>query len=534
MMLFDVSKAAREQTYRDVRDSHQMRFNYLTMLVLACLVALFGLLGNSPAVVIGAMLISPLMSPFLSAGLALAIGDSRLGRAAFRTIALSVITAVGISALAVGLSPLKEATPEILSRTNPNLLDLGIAFFSGFAGTYTLIARKGGTTLPGVAIATAVMPPLCVVGFGVYQLDMRIALGALSLFVTNLAAIIISAATVFLLGGFRASDRPATEAEGWSAGLRLLASFVVLILLSIPLAVALANAADAAVLRRNVEIALRQTIERDPSRAKLASGWEARPDGSNGIAVDATARTVSYFNRAEVAAMQNVLAESLGKPVTLRLEQIRVQAGGLDPAPDASTALGPTTSNESKPPGEVTFQGAVDDYRPAAELGAASIDATLDHFLIGADDGGIRRIEIDAIGAVPPPLDAVATARRAVAQWFREHGVESEPPDVTIRVRPAEGFLVDLGDQQRARRPDLAPARDVLDRVRLWMALNPSSLLRLVVAGEPNGRGITIESVRDAVVKDLGIAEVRVIGPDEPPPASTLVVELTVRFGPQP
>lgn len=131
------------------------------MLALSGLIALFGLLQNSVAVIIDAMLISPLMNPILAGALALLLGDGRLGEKAAIILGISIGGVIVITGIVAWLSPLKEVTPEILARTNPNLLDLFIAFLSGLAGTLAL--RSGSTNLtiiPGVAIAVAVVPPL--------------------------------------------------------------------------------------------------------------------------------------------------------------------------------------------------------------------------------------------------------------------------------------------------------------------------------------------------------------------------------------
>ncbi len=173
-------------------------------------IAAFGLVINSPAVIIGAMLISPLMGPIMATGLALAVGDLYLALKAIAKLVASIALAVGLSAFIVWLLPFHSITPEILARINPNLLDLGIALFSGLAGSVAVCRTAGGsgvTTLPGVAIAVALMPPLCTIGFGMGSgMNTRIMGGAGLLFLTNLVAIVASAFAVFLLVGMNAPD----------------------------------------------------------------------------------------------------------------------------------------------------------------------------------------------------------------------------------------------------------------------------------------------------------------------------------------
>ena len=132
-------------------------------------IATLGLALNSPAVIIGAMLISPLMGPILASGLALATGDFVLGTRAVVNLALSCLAAIAFAVLLVALLPFKEVTAEIAARTQPNTLDLVIALFSGAVGSIAVCKEVKGvvTSIPGVAIAVALMPPLCVVGYGI-------------------------------------------------------------------------------------------------------------------------------------------------------------------------------------------------------------------------------------------------------------------------------------------------------------------------------------------------------------------------------
>jgi uncharacterized hydrophobic protein (TIGR00271 family) len=194
------------------------RLSYWLEIFFAAGIATFGLVLNSPAVIIGAMLISPLMGPIMATGLALAVGDVYLGIRAVLNLVSSIAVSIAFSAALVWLLPFHSATSEILGRTNPNLLDLGIALLSGLAGSVA-VSRSGGasagaTALPGVAIAVALMPPLCTIGFGLGSgLNLAIMAGASLLFVTNLVAIVASAFVVFLLVGMNTSIAAAEPAS---------------------------------------------------------------------------------------------------------------------------------------------------------------------------------------------------------------------------------------------------------------------------------------------------------------------------------
>jgi uncharacterized hydrophobic protein (TIGR00271 family) len=184
--------------------------NYWLELVFSAGIATLGLVLDSPAVVIGAMLISPLMNPIIGAGLALAAADLYLGVKSLLSLLVSTAGAVAFSATLVWLLPFHAPTAEIIARTKPNLLDIGVALFSGLAGSL-VVARGGGgvgvTALPGVAIAVALMPPLCTVGFGAGSgWDWAVITGAGLLFLTNLAAIVASAFTVFSIVRLDSAD----------------------------------------------------------------------------------------------------------------------------------------------------------------------------------------------------------------------------------------------------------------------------------------------------------------------------------------
>ena len=184
--------------------------NYWFQILFSAGIAAFGLVLNSPAVIIGAMLISPLMGPIMAAGLALASGDLYLVAKSAANLVTSISLAIAFSALIVWLLPFHSVTAEILARTNPTLLDLGVALFSGLAGSVAVCQIGGGNgvmTLPGVAVAVALMPPLCTMGFGLGSgVNTRIMGGAGLLFLTNLVAIVASAFMVFLLVGMNSPE----------------------------------------------------------------------------------------------------------------------------------------------------------------------------------------------------------------------------------------------------------------------------------------------------------------------------------------
>ena len=319
-----LSVEERDALYRSVLASSQMNPAYLTMLALAALIALFGLLQNNVAVIIGGMLISPLMNPILSAGLALLLGDWKLGRKSAIVLGLSIGGVILITSLVAWLIPLKQVTPEILARTNPNLLDLFIAVLSGLAGTLAL--RAGAlamTIIPGVAIAVAVIPPLAVVGFGLSNHHGAMAGGAFLLFLTNLVSIMISAALVFLVMGFRPHE--AAEKGHLKLKYRVALSTLLLVVLAIPLIQTLRRAVTQIRLRTDVENVIQGAFKTDHSTIADFSYSQI----GRSFWVHVTLRTTQYFETAQIGAIQEALRKRLGSDVQLMVDQILVAQGGL-------------------------------------------------------------------------------------------------------------------------------------------------------------------------------------------------------------
>jgi uncharacterized hydrophobic protein (TIGR00271 family) len=168
----------------------------LWILMFAILVASVGLNMNSTAVIIGAMLISPLMGPINGMGYSIATYDMEL----FKTSAKNLIFAIGASLTAstlyFALSPVSTAQSELLARTSPTIYDVLIALFGGLAGIVAISSRQKGNVIPGVAIATALMPPLCTAGYGLGTFQFTFFFGAMYLFTIN--TIFIGIATVWV------------------------------------------------------------------------------------------------------------------------------------------------------------------------------------------------------------------------------------------------------------------------------------------------------------------------------------------------
>ncbi|HVP44691.1 MAG TPA: TIGR00341 family protein [Terriglobales bacterium] len=313
---------APEVIYQEAYEGRQFDAVYFAMMVFACLIALMGLLLNSPAVIIGAMLISPLMGPILACGLALTTAEWSLGKKATRNLVLSVGEVVVIAVVATHLSPLRETTPEILARTNPNLMDLLIAFFSGLAGTVALASRKTAfTILPGVAIATAVMPPLATVGYGIGTRQWTVASGAFMLFFTNFTAIVLSASLVFLLIGFRPEVERFGERHLLLVRWRIAIAAALLLVISIPLMRTLLHASEQARIRGQVRDVLRSAIHPPAERQLDSLSVELR----NGkVHVTAAVQTAQFIEPAEIERLRTAIEHRIQSPVDFQVQQLQL------------------------------------------------------------------------------------------------------------------------------------------------------------------------------------------------------------------
>ena len=173
------------------------------MMCLSTAIAALGLLINSPAVIIGAMVVAPLMTPLIAAGCALGRGDFSLFNKSIRAMLFGSLVALGVSLLVGTLIPNDTLTIEMVSRGKPDILDLFVALLAGAAAAYATARPKVIAALVGVAVAAALVPPIATVGLAFTEGNMLVAEGAGVLFITNLVAIVLGAATMFYLLGIQ-------------------------------------------------------------------------------------------------------------------------------------------------------------------------------------------------------------------------------------------------------------------------------------------------------------------------------------------
>lgn len=186
-----------QETIESIKKGVEFKGTNLWVLIFATFIASLGLNTNSTAVIIGAMLISPLMGPIMGFGLGLGIADFDLIKRSFRNFATATLFSVITSSIYFLISPINEAQSELLARTQPTLYDVLIAFFGGLAGIVASSTKSKGNVIPGVAIATALMPPLCTAGFGLATGNLYYFFGAFYLYFIN--TVFISLATYLVV-----------------------------------------------------------------------------------------------------------------------------------------------------------------------------------------------------------------------------------------------------------------------------------------------------------------------------------------------
>ena len=209
-----MARAERIALYEKLQSGSEWNFDFMTLISLSTAIAALGLLQDSAAVVIGAMLVAPLMTPILGAGLALVQGNYPLLKIAGRAIALGYLMALLIGLAAGLVFPIPELTPQLEARGGPTLIDLGVAFLSGLAAAFCLGRPGLLAALPGVAIAAALVPPIATTGVCLALRELSVARGSALLFATNVVAIILGAAVSLYASGVR-GKRGAASHQRW-------------------------------------------------------------------------------------------------------------------------------------------------------------------------------------------------------------------------------------------------------------------------------------------------------------------------------
>lgn len=453
----EIARLDQHEVIARVRDESGWDGRYVFMVLMSAGIAILGLLLSSPAVVIGAMLISPLMGPIIGLGFGLATIDAAEIRRSAVALAAGSALAVGFTALIVLVSPLQNVTSELAARTRPNLFDLVVAILSALAGTYATIRGRAGTVV-GVAIATALMPPLATMGFGVATFNATVAGGATLLFLTNFVAIALTAAVMARLHGFARELSPRQTALGTIIVIGAFAA------LALPLGLSLRQIAWETTASREVRAALGELFGGKARLSQVEIDFAARP-----IAVEATALTPQYRADANRRA-EALLGERLGQPVSVAIEQYRVGVAEADAA-QLADAQGARKAAEARAAELVDYLALV--------AGVAPGDVLIDR--------SARRAEVRAAAL---PGAGLGTYRALEAR------VAAGAPGWQVTIVPPAGRL-----------PDVAIVNDAPDSAAIATALWGAARRGLALAV----RGRAEDAVRVAEALRSGGADATVV-----------------------
>ncbi|MBE9051429.1 TIGR00341 family protein [Nostocales cyanobacterium LEGE 11386] len=288
--------------------------NFYILLFLSGIISTVGLLANSAATIIGAMIVAPLMGPIIAIAYSMVMGNQRLLKRASFTLLTGVVLTVVTSMLIARIVGIRTFGPEIWGRVSPTLLDLAVALAAGAAGAYAKSRRHVADALPGVAIAVALVPPLSVMGIGIAMGSQSVTTGASLLFLANLIGIIFSGALVFLGQRYGSIER---------ARQGLILSIGAIILLGLPLGFSLDNLLLKERTRRSIEYLLyRRTLtfaSRDIRSIKVQ-----RQEDSLIVELEVAA-PIGAISENQVNMVRDFVQQSLKKPLTLNVRVIPIQ-----------------------------------------------------------------------------------------------------------------------------------------------------------------------------------------------------------------
>jgi uncharacterized hydrophobic protein (TIGR00271 family) len=324
-----VAPQKRQNLQLGLLEESTLEINYMVLIFGSCAIATFGLISNSSAVIIGAMLIAPLMFPIRGLAFGALEGDLSLFRKGLQAIAVGTIFSIAL-ALAIGsLIGLPEFGSEVISRSKPNLIDLGIAVAAGGISGFAKIQPKVSGTLAGTAIAVALMPPICVIGLGLSHGDWSLSLGATLLYLTNLLGITLSCMLTFLITGYTPLE-DAKRPLMWTLGLTTL--------LVIPLGISFIELTRQAHLEASLkEALLNRTITfQRVELVDIDTDWLTNPPE-----VYLTVRSREVLTPKQVRLLEEFVAKEMGRDFTLvfsvsQVEEVRrenPEQSDLQPTP---------------------------------------------------------------------------------------------------------------------------------------------------------------------------------------------------------
>ncbi|MEO1376683.1 MAG: DUF389 domain-containing protein [Cyanobacteria bacterium J06635_10] len=282
--------------------------SYLILIIASCAIATFGLLTNSAAAIIGAMIIAPLMLPIRGMAFSALEGNVRLFRTASHAVGLGSAIAVSLAWIIGLLSGISSYGSEILARSQPTLMDLAIAIVAGSISGYAKVQPKVETSLAGTAISVALMPPICVIGLGLAQADWSLSLGATLLYLTNLFGITLSCMVSFFLKGYTPIHK-ARQALGWVLALTGI--------LVVPLTLSFISLVRQTRLEANIKRAfLSKTLTfKEVKLDKTETNWLTNPPE-----IRLTVRSRKPLTRKQVGLLEDFINKQMEGKYTLVIE----------------------------------------------------------------------------------------------------------------------------------------------------------------------------------------------------------------------
>lgn len=293
-----------KELFLSLKENAKLSNSYVLLMVLSSILATLGLFLDSPSIVIGAMVLAPLMAPIISLSMGMLRSDPDLNRRSFFTLFAGMFIALALSALMASLLPFQEVSKEIEGRLHPSTLDLLVAVISGVAGAFASARENIAKSLPGVAIAVALVPPLCVSGIGLGWWKLEIFYGAMLLFMTNLTGIILAAGLSFMVIGFAPFSR---------ARKGIMLSVFMVTVISIPLFLSFSNMQKIAAVEMQL---LNQTyeIKGQPQRLRNIKVSLEEP-----MKLSAELVTTRMPDPQILALFEQYLTQQLGQPVVVEL-----------------------------------------------------------------------------------------------------------------------------------------------------------------------------------------------------------------------
>ena len=293
--------------------------DFMVLIALSTAIAAFGLVLNSTTVVIGAMLVAPLMTPLLGAGLALVQGNLPMLRSCFYSIVISYLLAVTIGVFTgLASSPFAGMTAELVDCGGPTLFDFGVALVSGIAASYCLAQPGLFSALAGVAIAAALVPPIATTGIALSFQCPFIAAGAAFLFATNVVTIILGAALIFFIIGIRGAKKE--KVSRWLRGVTM-----ALLLAVVGLTTPLSRAMFSKVVQRPLSCAQEEAVQGMHPQAQvtaIAIGMDTR---SNELIIEV--ETPESLDSNQATRLATVATEHYDKPTMVRFREQRIMVG---------------------------------------------------------------------------------------------------------------------------------------------------------------------------------------------------------------